>query len=52
LGNQGKYDDAIKSLDKAIEINPQFVSAWYNKGDVLGFQGKYNESINAFDEVV
>ncbi len=29
---QGKYDEAIEALDKAIEINPDFAEAWYNKG--------------------
>ena len=35
LRRQGKYDEAIKSLDKAIEINPRYAYAWYNRGLAL-----------------
>ncbi len=29
------HDEAIKSLDKAIEINPRYAYAWYNRGLAL-----------------
>jgi tetratricopeptide (TPR) repeat protein len=31
LSNRGKYDEAIKAYDKAIEINPQYASACTTK---------------------
>ncbi len=48
LKAQGKYDEAIKAYDKAIEINPQLALAWSGKGFVLGQQGKYDKAIEAF----
>ncbi len=47
LSGQGKYDEAIKTFDKAIELNPEDADAWYNKGLVLYHQGKYDEAIEA-----
>lgn len=35
LGISEKYEDAIRAFDKAIEINPDYASAWYNKGNAL-----------------
>ena len=58
LEGQGKYDEAIKALDEAIRINPNYTEAYNNKGIVLGEQGdlgkpeKYDEAIKAFDEAI
>ena len=52
LAKLGKYDEAIKAYDKAIEINPQDSKAWYGKGAVLGLSSKYNEAIKAFDKAI
>lgn len=49
---QGKYDEAIKAFDKAIEINPQLAYAWSNKGLALSHGGKFNESIQAYDRAI
>jgi len=48
----GNYDEAIKTLDKAIEINPRLAEAWYNKGNALLSLGKYEEAIKAFDKAI
>jgi tetratricopeptide (TPR) repeat protein len=31
----GQTDSAYKHIDKAIEINPNYALAWYNKGIAL-----------------
>ena len=36
----------------AIEINPQFAGAWYDKGLALVSQGKHDEAIKAFDRAI
>ena len=35
LYNLGKYEEAIKCYDKAIEIDPNYADAWNNKGLAL-----------------
>jgi tetratricopeptide (TPR) repeat protein len=30
-----RYDEAIEYYDKALEIDPKYMLAWYNKGLVL-----------------
>ncbi len=52
LYDQGKYDEAVKAFDKAIEINPQYEAAWIGKGMTLGSQGKYDEAVKAFDKAI
>lgn len=49
---KGKYDDAFREFDKAIEIDPQYAMAWLNKGRVLLYYKKnYIEALKMFDEV-
>lgn len=63
LVQQNRYDEAIQSLDKVIEVNPQCTDAWFRKGMLLFTQGldesespaaqsKYDEAIKAFDKVI
>ena len=44
LGIQGRYDEAIKALDEAIRLYPNFSMAWHNKGVVLEVLGKTTEA--------
>lgn len=48
LFDQGKYDEALKSYDRAIEVNPQNAGAWYNKSFALNRLGRTTEAIAAF----
>jgi tetratricopeptide (TPR) repeat protein len=63
--NQSKYDEAIKALDKAIELCPKIRTQentsipdsicafpWVLKGKTLYSMGKYDESIEVFDEAI
>jgi Flp pilus assembly protein TadD/predicted amidohydrolase len=52
LGELGKYEEAIKCYDKAIEIKPNDEEAWYNKGVALGKLGKHEEAIRCFDRAI
>jgi tetratricopeptide (TPR) repeat protein len=49
---QGKYDEAIKCYDEAIEIDPQSSLAWNNKGAALFSLGKYDEALQAYDRAI
>ena len=48
----GKYDEAIKAYDEAINLDPKLASAWNNKGNVSLSQGKYDEAIQAYDKAI
>jgi tetratricopeptide (TPR) repeat protein len=52
LHNLQRYDEAIASYDKAIEINPNDADAWHNKGTALDELGKYNEAIACYDKAI
>jgi Flp pilus assembly protein TadD len=48
LGNQGKYDEAIKCFNEAIRLDPKEVDAWNNKGVALKALGRTDEAGPAF----
>lgn len=50
--NLGRYEDAIKYYNKALQINPRYENAWYNKGAALYGIGKYNEAMECFDKTL
>jgi len=49
---KGKNDSAISYFDKAIEIFPYFVEAWYNKGTAHQQKLELPEMVRAFQKVV
>jgi len=50
LAQLGKYEEAIKYYDKAIEIKPDFANAWFNKGNSLVKLGKEEEARICYDK--
>jgi tetratricopeptide (TPR) repeat protein len=48
----GKYEEAISSCNKAIEIKPDLHEAWYIRGNVLFNSGRYAEAIVSFDKAI
>ncbi len=48
----GNYDDALAAYDKALEIDPNHVSAWNNKGIVLSRLKRFEESITCYDKAI
>lgn len=49
---KNKYDEAIPYFDKAIDIFPYFVEAWFNKGSCHQQKLEVGEMIRAFQKVV
>jgi tetratricopeptide (TPR) repeat protein len=49
-----KREEAIKSYEKAIELDPEFtgLEAQLNRAGVLADLGRYNESIASFDKAI
>lgn len=52
LNRKEKYPEAIKSLDKAVAIDPKMFPAWFNKGFALEKLGKYQEAIPAYEKAI
>jgi len=48
----GNYDEAIQAYDEAIKLDPEYATAWYNKGVTLSKQGYCDEAIQAYDEAI
>jgi len=45
-----RYDESLKHLDIAIELDPKFHLAWYNKGCSLMEQNAYDKAIKYYDK--
>ncbi len=50
LLNQKKYEDSIECFEKALELDPNYENAWYNKGYILLNMGNYLEANECFDK--
>ena len=48
----GKYEEAVASFDKAIEIKPEFADVWNSKGEALRALKKYEEAIASYDKAI
>jgi len=48
----GKYDEAIKRYDKAIEIKPDYYVAWTNRGNSLNEIKKYKDAIESYNKAI
>jgi tetratricopeptide (TPR) repeat protein len=48
LSASGKYDEAFKIYERAIEIHPEFAEAREKKGDALKGLGRTTEANAAF----
>lgn len=45
-----EYDDALKSFDMALKMDPNYADAWINKGSALHELGMYRDAIAAYDQ--
>jgi tetratricopeptide (TPR) repeat protein/predicted amidohydrolase len=52
LRDLGKYDEALKFFERAVELKPDYEEAWYDKGWILGKLGKYEEALKCYDKVI
>jgi tetratricopeptide (TPR) repeat protein len=42
--------EALAAFNKALELNPNYQRAWFNKGNVLASLGKPEDALAAFDK--
>ncbi|NER21505.1 MAG: tetratricopeptide repeat protein [Symploca sp. SIO1C2] len=56
VGNEfyelGKIEDAIARYNQAIEFNPDYDAAWYNRGVALYDLGKIEEALASYDQAI
>jgi tetratricopeptide (TPR) repeat protein len=45
-------NECIEYYEKAIDLNPHYTEAWYNKGSALDELGRYEEALAAYDHAV
>ncbi|MDP3622798.1 MAG: tetratricopeptide repeat protein, partial [Methanobacteriaceae archaeon] len=46
------YEEAIKSFQKSIEIDPDFQDAYSEMGYALGNVERYDEALNSFEKAL
>jgi tetratricopeptide (TPR) repeat protein len=52
LYNLGKYEEAIASYERAIELKPDDDAAWYNRGVSLYNLCRYEEAIASYERAI
>ncbi|MFT4946368.1 MAG: tetratricopeptide (TPR) repeat protein, partial [Natronomonas sp.] len=45
----GRTEEALEHAERAVEIDPRFGQAWYNRGFFLNERGLPEDALNAFD---
>lgn len=50
--NQKQYENALKEFTRAIEIHPQYATAYANRGLVYMQQKKYNKALDDLNKAV
>lgn len=50
--NLDRFEDAIKEYKKAVDMQPGYLTAWNNLGDVLEKQKRYSDALEAYQEVL
>ncbi|MFB6089659.1 MAG: tetratricopeptide repeat protein [Halobellus sp.] len=52
LWNAGEVEEALHHAERAVEIDPRFPQAWYNRGFFLHERGLNEDAVNAFDNAI
>lgn len=47
-----EYEEAAASYDKALELQPNYYQAWYNRGLALSNLGRHEAAVVSFDKVL
>ncbi len=51
-GISGNANDAVDAYSKAIEVNPQYVEAYNNRGNIYASLGNHNQAIKDFNKTI
>lgn len=52
LANLGRSEEALKSLNRALEMDPNDAAAWISKGNVFIPMGQLDEALFCFDKAI
>jgi tetratricopeptide (TPR) repeat protein len=52
LCDEGSFDEAIASYDKALALRPDDAQAWFGRGNMAAAQGLFEVAIASYDQVV
>ena len=52
LSDLGRHADALHIFDLAIQMNPQYVNLWANKGRTLRAMGRHLEALKCYDKAI
>ncbi|HEY9694401.1 MAG TPA: tetratricopeptide repeat protein [Oculatellaceae cyanobacterium] len=52
LWNQGQHAESLAAYNKAVQLKPDYVDAWYYLGYSLEKLGQYEEALANYDEVI
>jgi len=48
----GRTEEALAHAERAVELDPRFAQAWYNRGFFLNERGLAEDALNAFDNAI
>ena len=48
----GHTEEALEHAERAVEIDPRFPQAWYNRGFFLSERGLFEDAVTAFDNAI
>ena len=52
LQEQGKFQEAVQTFNKAIEIKPDYAEAYNNRGNALCDPGQLNEALESYEKAI
>lgn len=52
LWEAGRAEQALSHAERAVELDPRFAQAWYNRGFFLSERGLAEESLNCFNNAI
>lgn len=52
LEDAGKFEDAIISYDKALELDPNDTDTWCSKGNALASLQRFRLAIKSYDQAI
>jgi len=52
LWEWGRTEQALEHAERAVEVDPRFAQAWYNRGFFLSERGLHESAVDCFDNAI